>query len=268
MSKRFISFMALLFIPFMMSCAAQNDEESGAEALKYNTINADENVTNYYMAFREGDLTLMGQVVSAYSERYTEGELDIQADRYFSSKVIVAPTGENTSGNDGSWNTVHESGTLRCGVIENGRFAFAEKSQEGSPADGYFSSVCKLIGIRLQLKSDIELYTNNEQAVEDLKAGKIDCIIGIDENQASGLAYTFPIAADRLVFYTSRDSVENIANCVTTEPYTKFANGFQIHSETRETMEECFSALENNEDAVDAVICMLSDIKSKKTSGD
>ena len=246
--NRVCSFFMMVIIAFCVSgCSKSNDNSELEESSKTDFVVEDisDNEILYYMAFNADEASVAEQVKNAYLFRYVNGEIKDSIDHYINPEVLLQPGESDYNINDSKWDNINENGELRVGIIENGKFAFLEQSEDSHKhTAGCFDSIARLICMKLKLKSNISMYNSRDDAVSALKNNQIDTIIGIDDNTNQELIYSFPIIHDHTIICRVNNLKEEAIQYITSEQYREKTDGLELEIEYHVDLEECFALID------------------------
>ena len=264
MRKLLCAFLMVAVVFCFPGCSKTNDdskEQNADSKTDYVVENITDDEILYYMAFNAEEASVAEQVKNAYLFRYNSGEIKDCIGLYVNPEVLMQPVETDHSIDDSKWDTINENGVLRIGMIKNGKFAFEERSEDGTnKTAGCFDSIARLICMRVKLTSDISIYNSKEDAISALHDDQIDIIIGIDDNTDQELIYSFPIIRDRVVACKMNNAGEETTRYITTEQYRDATSGLEYVTDYRDNLDECFDLMRNDKNVNYAVICMLSDL--------
>lgn len=190
MKKIIFLIVSMLFILTLSGC--KNNDEA-AEYL----CQSGEEVVNYYFASTSKNQTFLNELCAGYNERASKdlagglhavvGSVNILADNISTN----AEKAEEISGK-----------TFNLGYIRNGRLSY--ENEDG--INGMFAQMGYVITADLRTGSSVKInsviFDEEGEALNELKNGVVDALIGVTECDDTDLMYSSVFCTDMLVLYS------------------------------------------------------------------
>lgn len=190
MKKIIVLIVSMLFVLTLSGCK-NNDE-----AAEY-VYQSSEGVVNYYFASTSKNQTLLNELCAGYNERASKdlanglhavvGSVNVLADNISTN----AEKNEEISGK-----------TINLGYIRNGKLSY--ENEDG--INGMFARMGHVITSNLRTGSSVKInsviFDEESEALNELKNGIVDALIGVTECNDADLIYSSVFCTDMLVFYS------------------------------------------------------------------